>query len=338
MKMSQERFRIVVTGTGVVQEALERLRGMGARVDIMEGRVTEQSLLDEIDRSPVDAILMRSNPPVGRALFERALGLRVIAKHGVGVNSVDIEAATEFGVLVMVTGDANSPAVAEHAMALMFALGRDLPRLDRSMKAGQWARETFVGQELRGRTLGLVGFGRIGRQVAELARCVGMRVLALPRVAGSVDKTMAEEAPSLPSLLAEADIVSLHAPLTPATRHLIDRRTLSMMKPGAILINTARGGLVDEAALAEALREGRIAGAGLDNLDEEPPPPDCPLLTAPNTILTPHVAGVTTAALQRVGTMAAENIAAVLEGRRPDAANVVNPVLLEGARGGTTAS
>jgi D-3-phosphoglycerate dehydrogenase len=326
--MAQERFRVVVTATSVVPEAIERLKGIGARVDIMESPVTEQSLLDEVQRAPVDAILMSGNPPIERRLFQQAPNLRVIAKHGVGINSIDVDCATEFGVLVMVTGDANAPAVAEHAIALMLALGRDLPGLHASVKAGTWARNTYKGRELRGRTLGLIGFGRIGRRVAELARCIGMRILVLPRVAGSIDSTLAEEASSLESLLAEADVVSLHAPLTPETRHLLDRRALSLMKPGALIINTARGGLIDEHALADALIEGRISGAGLDNFDVEPPPPDCPLLNAPNLILTPHIGGITTAALQRVGTIAADNIAAVLEGRQPDPANVVNSALL----------
>ncbi len=183
---------------------------------------------------------------------------------------------------------------------------------------------------MRGRTLGLVGFGRIARRVAVLGRCFGMPILALPRMPGTIDPALAEEAASLEALLAAADVVSLHAPLTQATRGMIGRTTLPLMKPDALLVNTARGGLVDEAALAEALAAGRLAGAGLDNLADEPPGPDCPLLGAPNVIITPHVAGSTTASMVRMGTVAADNIASVLEGRAVDRANVMNPAVLDG--------
>jgi D-3-phosphoglycerate dehydrogenase len=241
---------------------------------------------------------------------------------------VDIAAATRHGVLVMVAGDANAPAVAEHTMALMLTLGRDIVPLDLNTRGGLWDRGTYKARELRGRTLGLVGFGRIARRVAALARAFGMTVMALPRVPGSIDLALAGEAPSLEALLATADIVSLHTPLTAKTRGMIDAAALSLMKPGALLINTARGGLVDEDALLDALMSGRLAGAALDNLVQEPPAPDTPLLSAPNLIVTPHIAGISTAAMILMGTAAAENIAAVLEGRALETSNVMNPAAL----------
>jgi D-3-phosphoglycerate dehydrogenase len=223
------------------------------------------------------------------------------------------------------------------------ALGRELESLSARVKSGRWDRGNFQGRELRGRTLGLIGFGRIGRRVAELARCFGMHVVALTstpthattarvgdpgRSPESVNPALAETAVSLDALLASCDIVSLHCPLTAETRGMMDRRTFAMMKPGALFINTARGALVDEAALADALSSGRLAGAALDTLAEEPPAPGSPLLSAPNLIITPHIAGQTSAAVERMGIAAAENIVAVLTGGTVDRANVVNYSLL----------
>ena len=323
-----ERPRVLVTSTDLAPEAVARLEAIGATVSMLEGRITEARLLAAFDEAPVHAVLMRGNPPFTEAVIAAASHLRVIAKHGAGVDSVDIAAATRHGVLVMVAGDANAPAVAEHTMALILTLGRDIVPLNARTHGGAWDRDGYKGRELRGRTLGLVGFGRIARRVAVLGRCFGMAVMALPRVPGTIDPALADEAASLPALLAASDVVSLHAPLTAATRGLIGPATLPLMKPGALLINTARGGLVDEAALAEALIAGRLAGAGLDNLVDEPPAPDCPLLNAPNVIITPHIAGITTASMIRMGTVAAENIAAVLKGGALDKGNVLNPAVL----------
>ncbi|HVJ53018.1 MAG TPA: hydroxyacid dehydrogenase [Aliidongia sp.] len=318
-----QRFRVLVTGAGLVPEAAQKLADGGAEIETLTGKVTEATLLDAAARG-VDAILMRGNPPIARAVIAAMPQLRVIAKHGAGVDSVDLAAATEAGVLVMIAADSNAAAVAEHTIALIMALGRDLLPLDARTKAGHWDRISYVGREIAGRTLGLVGFGRIGRRVGFVARVLGMRVVALPRRPGSVDPDLAEEMPDLGTLLRSADIVSLHLPLTEETRGLIDARALSLMKPDALLVNTARGGLVDEAALASALQAGRIAGAALDNLAEEPPAPDCPLLTAPNLLLTPHIAGMTKAAMVRMGTIAADNIIDVLTGRSLSLANIVN--------------
>jgi D-3-phosphoglycerate dehydrogenase len=290
--------------------------------------VSEQRLIEELAKQPVQAILMRGNPPVSVAVLDAAPELRVIAKHGAGVDSVDLAAATARKVLVMVAGDANAPAVAELTLGCILALGRELEPLSARVRSGQWDRGNYHGRELRGRTLGLIGFGRIGRRVAELARCFGMRVVVLTHSPESITPALAERAVSLDALLASCDIVSLHCPLTAETRGMMDRRAFAMMKPGALFINTARGALVDEAALADALTSGRLAGAALDTLAEEPPAPGSPLLSAPNLIITPHIAGQTGAAVERMGIAAAENIVAVLTGGTVDRANVVNYSLL----------
>jgi D-3-phosphoglycerate dehydrogenase len=316
--------RILVTGSELGPRAIEILQTIGATVDLIDGKVTAERLIAELDRSPTEAILLRGNPPLTGEVIAHGLSLKVIAKHGAGVDSVDLAAATAQGVLVMVAGDANAAAVAEHAIALILALGRDIPTLADGVRAGRWDRQGYLGRELRGRTLGVVGFGRIGRRVCQLAGCLGLRCLVLPREPASVDPALGQEVDSLAALLEAADIVSLHVPLTPATQGMIDRAALGLMKPGAILVNTARGALVDETALAEALRDGRLAGAALDTLTVEPPPPGHPLLSAPNLIITPHIAAMTDASVTRMGTMAAENIVAVLTGGPVDRANVVN--------------
>ena len=327
--MEKNQFRVLVTGATLVSAAVAKLESIGAAVEMMSGKITEERLLKEVAQSPTHAILMRGNPPITRAVLDAAPTLRVIAKHGAGVDSVDMATATERGVLVMVAGDANAPAVAELTMAFALALSREIPRFNAVARSGEWDRERNHGTELRGRTLGLVGFGRIGRRVAELAQCFGVRVIAFSRASTSIDPKLARKAESLETLLAEADIVSLHCPLDPTTRGMMSRRAFELMKPGALFINTARGALVDEAALAEALTSGHLGGAALDTMAEEPPAPDNPLLSAPNLILSPHNAGITTGSVERMGVIAAANIAAVLSGETIDALNVVNRSLLE---------
>jgi D-3-phosphoglycerate dehydrogenase / 2-oxoglutarate reductase len=321
--------RVLVTGDNLATEAVRILQEIGAETVLMQGAVDAGHIAKELAAGPTQAILMRGNPVISAELLAEGRHLKVIAKHGAGVDSVDIKAATESGVLVMVAGDANAPAVAEHAIALILALGRDVVSLNTRTHSGEWDRANYRGREIRGRTLGLIGFGRIARHTARLAGALGMKVIALGREKGRVDPALAQEADDLGTLLATCDIVSLHAPLTDATRLMINRETLGAMKAGAILINTARGALVDEPALIEALASGRLAGAGVDTLADEPPARDRPILSAPNLIITPHIAAQTGASITRMGVEAARNIAAVLTGREIDRSNVVNLAALD---------
>ncbi|WP_076866249.1 hydroxyacid dehydrogenase [Bradyrhizobium mercantei] len=322
-------FRVLVTGDTLAPAAVNVLGEIGADIVLMRDAVTPDRLTHEMATAPTQAILMRGNPIISSAIIAGNPHLRVIAKHGAGVDSVDIDAATERRVPVMVAGDANAPAVAEHTVALILALGRDVVSLNARTHSGAWDRATYRGREVRGRTLGLVGFGRIARHVARAAVALGMTVVALGRSKGRVDPALAREAADLAELLAVSDIVSLHAPLTDATRGMIDAGRLAAMKSGAILINTARGALVDEDALCAALRSGHLTGAGLDTLAEEPPAKDRPILQAPNLIVTPHIAAQTGASITRTGVEAARNIVAVLTQRDIDRANVVNPAALD---------
>ncbi len=248
--------------------------------------------------------------------------LRVIGKHGIGVDNVDLAAATERGVHVVFTPGSNQEAVAEHALTLMLMLARRVEDAVRRARAGEFeaGRNAPPGIDLLGRTLGLVGMGRIGGRLAEICRAAfRMRVLAFdPYVSPERSRELGvERVDALDPLLEQADFVSIHAPLTPETRHVIGAAQLGRMKPTAYLINCARGGLVDEAALVEALKAGTIAGAGIDTFDQEPPDPGNELLRLPSCIVTPHVAGASQEARVQTSRMVAEEVLRVLNGQPP---------------------
>jgi D-3-phosphoglycerate dehydrogenase len=255
-----------------------------------------------------DALIVRSATRVTSELLEQAPRLRVVGRAGVGVDNIDLDAATRRGVLVMSTPGGNAVSVAEHTFALLLALARQVPRLDAAIHAGRWEKSSAAGTELRGKTLGLIGLGRIGSEVARRARAFEMRVLAFdPYISEAAAREVQVELAPLEQLLAESDFVSLHAALSPATQNLIHAGTIAQMKPGARLINAARGELVDEAALADALKSGRLAGAALDVFAEEPPK-NSPLTGLPNVIATPHIAGSTEEAQEEVGTLIAQQV------------------------------
>jgi D-3-phosphoglycerate dehydrogenase len=265
--------------------------------------------------------------PVPAGVIEAADSLEVIARHGVGTDNVDIAAATRRKIPVCITPRANAISVAEHVLALMLALAKQVVAFDAAVRKNEWeVRNTFRAVDLAGKTLGIVGMGRIGTLVCRKARAAfDMEVVAYdPLVAPQrMEEAGAKVAASVPELLRAADVVTLHAPSSPKTKWLIGEGELAAMKPTSLLINTARGPLVDEAALVRALRERRIAGAGLDVFGEEPPAADHPLFGLPNVVLTPHSAGLTLQSAVRMATDAAQAIVDVLEGRRPD--GVVNP-------------
>jgi D-3-phosphoglycerate dehydrogenase len=264
------------------------------------------------------------------AVLARAERLKVISRNGVGVDRIDLAAASRRGVAVTITPGANRTGVAELAIGLMFALARQLPQVAQAAKRGLWRQ--LKGWELGGKTLGLIGYGAIGREVATRGAALGMRVLAYdPYQPGDV---VGAERCALPELLKASDIVSLHAPLTPETEGLIGPAALAQMKQGAVLINTARGGLVDEAALYQALTQGKLAGAAMDAFIDEPPTAN-PLLGLDTFIATPHIGAATHESSARANVMAAENLLAVLGGEA--CPHVINADALEQRRaeGGT---
>jgi D-3-phosphoglycerate dehydrogenase len=263
-----------------------------------------------------DALLVRSETRVTADMLQTAGRLRVIGRAGAGVDTIDVEAATARGIVVVNAPGGNAVAAAEHALALMFALARRVATADASMKRGEWRRSAYVGTELTGKTLGLVGLGRVGNEVARRALGLDMRVLVYdPYVPEDHARQLGLEPMDLEPLLGASDFVSLHVPLTDTTRGLLGAARLRCLQPHAFLINCARGGLVDEAALIEALDEGRLAGAGIDVYPKEPVASDDPLPRHPKVVATPHLGASTVEAQAQVAAQVASEILAVLEGR-----------------------
>jgi D-3-phosphoglycerate dehydrogenase len=263
-------------------------------------------------------ILLRSGY-ITASLLDRLPDLKIVAVHGAGVDPVDIEACTARGVQVTNAPGANANAVAELVFGLMLAHIRQIPAsAHKAMAEKAWDAARHTGGELRGRTLGLVGFGQIGKRVALIAQAFGMSVAANDPVVADADMQAVGVKPlHLSDLLAASDIISLHAPAIPATRHMINADSIALMKPDAFLINCARGALVDEVALAAALRTCQLGGAALDVLDGEPPDPASPIYGAPNMLLTPHMAGSTFECLDAIAATTAADIAHVLKGEAP---------------------
>jgi phosphoglycerate dehydrogenase-like enzyme len=306
---------VLVTWPGFERDGAEtgrRLAAAGLELKIApERRRREPGELIALLDGVAGAIV--STDPFDARVLAAARGLRVIARVGVGTDSIDLEAAARHGVAVCTTPGANTETTADHTLALMLAALRRLPEHDRAVRAGAWARTgPALAGELDGATVGLVGYGAIGRAVHRRLAGFGARVLACdPAGADGVACT------SLEALLTASDVVSLHAPLTPATRGLLSRDRLALLRPHAVLVNTARGGLVDEAALADALERGALRAAGLDVLADEPPHPRARLLALPNVVVTPHVAGLSERSVAEMTRRATDAVLAVLAGREP---------------------
>jgi D-3-phosphoglycerate dehydrogenase len=270
-----------------------------------------------------DALIVRGAVKVTKEVLEKAPKLRVIGRAGVGVDNVDLAAATAAGVLVMNTPGGNAVSVAEHTLALMLALARSIPQANASTRSGKWEKKKFMGNELRGKTLGVIGLGSIGREVVRRARAFEMRILASdPYVSPQTAADLNIELVDNVRLYSESDYITLHLALTPETRSMISREAFAQMKPGVRLINCARGEMIDPEALAEAIREGKVAGAGLDVFQPEPPPADYSLFQSEAVLATPHIAGSTEEAQEIVGVRIAEQVAEYL--RNGVAINAVN--------------
>jgi D-3-phosphoglycerate dehydrogenase len=282
-------------------------------VDVRVGMSREEYLAALPD---YDALLVRSGVKADAEAIAAGARLIVIGRAGVGVDNIDIPAATAAGITVVNAPTGNTTAAAEHTLALLFALARHVPEANASMHAGQWNRSAFMGRELVDKTLGVIGLGKIGMAVADRARALGMDVVGYdPYVTEEAAKLHGIERMSVDAILKIADAVTVHVPKTRDTANLISSDELAAMKPSAFIINVARGGVVDEAALAAALEAGTIAGAAVDVYSAEPPDPDNPLLRAPNIILTPHLGASTAEAQTRVAVEAAEQVREVLAGR-----------------------
>lgn len=293
-------------------EGVRMLMEAGFDVDL-ETSITGPELVERV--KDFDAIVVRSRTKVTREVIEASGRLRAVARAGVGLDNVDLEAAKERGVEVLNSPEAPSNAVAELVLGLMLSLARRIPLGDASMKRGEWIKRRLTGFELEGKTLGIVGFGRIGYNLARKAKAMGMRVVTdaiIEKLMRFVDETGAESVP-MEDLLKESDFVSIHVPLRPQTRHMIGARELETMKDGAYLINAARGGVVDEDALREALVRGKLAGAALDVFEIEPPE-DTSLTGLDNLIALPHIGAATVEAQAANSTIVAEKLIKLFTG------------------------
>ncbi len=278
----------------------------------------EEEVLFAEKLNGAEGILLRPGY-ITASLLDLLPDLRVVAVHGAGVDQVDVAACAGRGVLVTNTPGANANAVAELTLGLILSLARRIPQAASRVGAERvWGEARHTGVELKGKTLGLIGIGQVGSRLTKMACAMGMKVLAHdPGLKSEEIKARGARPTRYDTLLSRADFISLHAPITPKTHHLIDARAISKMKKGAFLVNAARGPLVDEAALARALKSGRIGGAALDVLEGEPPDPESAIFGAPNLILTPHMAGSTHECLEAIATWAGEDIARVLSGKKP---------------------
>ena len=320
--------KIIISGPVIADEAMQLLEARNIEAIMIPPYTESNVIADLAKKEQIDAILVRMGD-INETVIKASDKLRVIAKHGVGVNNIDVLAATKHNIPVMITRAANARSVSEHTLTMMFALMKSLPRLDAGLREGKWEKTTFKGIEVSEKILGIIGFGSIGRDLATLVKPLNMRILIFDPLLTEDDiPAGVVRMNDLDMLLREADVVSMHCPLTESTRGMIGIDQLKMMKPSAFLINAARGELIDEAALVKALRDGLIAGAGLDSFAKEPPEPDNPLWALPNVLVTPHVAAVTTESFRRMGMQAAKNILSILDNENIDRSCVLNAEVL----------
>jgi D-3-phosphoglycerate dehydrogenase len=328
MKSSNYLFNVVITGPPIAKEGIKLLSST-CRIEYTKPYLESSELALELREKKADALLVRMGK-ITKEVIEASPNLKVIAKHGTGVDNIEIDAATELKIPVLIATLANYESVAEHVLGLMFSLAKDIPSLDLRIREGYWDKPNYRGVELFNKTLGLIGFGRIGRRVRELVAPLQMKVLAydpileFSEIPGDVIRVE-----KLEELLKSSDIISLHCPLSEETKNMIGKNELKMMKNTAWLINTARGEVVDEEALIEALEKGEIAAAGIDTFKKEPPEDINRLCNAGKIILTPHIAGITEESFERMGIDAAKNILTILEGKEPARECVVNPEVFE---------
>lgn len=301
---------VVVTAANIHPDAAALLAGQ--RVVYADVRAGEEALAELCRAEQPSAIMVRYGN-ISEQVISASSKLRVIAKHGVGTDNIDKAAAGRLGIPVTAALGSNSQAVAEHTLGLIFACARMTGWLDARMRAGHWDKDSYAGIELAGATLGLIGAGAIGKRVADVALALGMKVLVSDPYAAPGSLPAGVRMVDLEDVIAEANVVSLHCPLSSDTRNLLDAERLARLKDQAIVVNTARAGLFDEAALLAQLHAKRLH-AGIDCFQDEPLGPDSPWLTAPNTVLTPHIGGTTTTAFRQMGVMAAASIVGHLQG------------------------
>jgi D-3-phosphoglycerate dehydrogenase len=313
--MSQ--WTVVITEP-INEAGVRLLRNHGVNVIALPGGVDEAALLHLAPEA--DGFITRGGVKVTRAIMEASPRLSAVGVHGIGYDHIDVAAAKELGKIVLNTPDALTVTVAEMAIALMFSMTRRIVSADKAVRSGEWARKygDLIGVELMGKTVGLIGMGRIGAATARRLRAFDVKLLYWSRTRhASLEKEIYIEWAELPDLLARSDIVSLHIPGSAETHHMIGVRELSQMKRGVMIVNTARGRVIDEAALIDALRSGRVSAAALDVFELEPIKPDNQLLGMDNVVLAPHLGASSRESMQRMATQVAQGIVDVLEGKEP---------------------
>ena len=313
----------VLVADPVSQSGVDELAAGGALEVVVNTGLKEPELITLIPE--FSALVVRSQTKVTAAVLDAAKKLKVVGRAGVGVDNVDVDAATRHGVIVMNTPGGNTISTAEHAFSLLMSIARSIPQADASVKAGRWDRKKYEGVELYNKTLGILGMGRIGTELARRAIAFGMRVVAYdPYLSESRARSLQVELiDDLDTLVPQADFISMHMPLTDETRHMLDARRLALCKKGVRIVNCARGGLIDEAALGETLKSGHVAAAALDVYEVEPPPAEFALRSLPNIVFTPHLGASTAEAQENVGIEIAQAIrAALLEGEIRNAVNM----------------
>lgn len=327
--------RRILVADPIAPEGVELLRQVG-EVDVKTGMSPAE--LEEAVR-PYHALVVRSESKVTAPVLAAATNLEVIGRAGVGVDNIDLEAATQHGVVVVNAPHGNTVAAAEHTIALLMTIARNIPQADASMREGKWSRKDYVGSEVRGKTLGVIGLGPIGSEVARRGAALEMRVVAVdPFVPDERARAIGAEPVSLETLLETADFITVHVPLTPATRNMISHEQFQRMKDGVRILNVARGGIIDEQALVDAVNEGKVRAAAIDVFTQEPINEDNPLLNNPRIICTPHLGASTAEAQERVAIDVAEQIVDIFSGKparyavnapmiAPEALMVVGPFM-----------
>lgn len=299
---------------------VEMLHERGFAVDYSPGLSVEQ-LFEKI--ADADGLIVRSATKVTAEVMARAPKLKVVGRAGAGVDNIDVAAANKRGIAVFNAAAANTLSAAEHALALMLALAREIPRANSALAQGKWNRNAFQGVELFSKILGIIGLGKIGREVASRARAFGMEIIAYdPLIAPAAFANAGVKACALDEVIRRSDFITIHAPFSGATKYLIGESQFRMCKPSLRIVNNARGGIIDEPALYQALRDGRVAGAALDVFEKEPPG-DNPLLKLDNVVATPHLGASTVEAQRRVAEEIARSVADFLLNKKVE--NIVNP-------------
>lgn len=318
-------YRIFVTGSGIAEQARQLLIREQCVVETGDPKDTPADLVRKLKDFNPDGLIVRQGK-ITAEVQNAAPQLKVICKHGVGMDNIDCVNAAQRGIPVMFTPFANFESAAEHTLALLLSLARRISQEDKRIRSGVFDKKKYDGLELFEKTLGIIGFGKIGRRFAELVAPFKINVLVYhPSNTEESLPAHISKVKHVADLLSQADMISLHCPLTPETKGMINKQTIASMKKGVYIINTARGGLVNENDLVLALQEGRIAGAALDVFEEEPPPASHPLFTLENVIFTTHVAGMSDNSVKNMGIESAKNVLAVLKGEKLNREALWNP-------------